>query len=55
MQRVTKGLEEKMYEEQLRSLDLFSLQKRKLRGDLITIYSFFTRGPEEQALICALS
>lgn len=55
MQRATKGLEEKMYEEQLRSLDLFSLQKRKLRGDLIIIYSFFTRGPEEQALIFALS
>ena len=38
--KMVKGLEGKMYEEQLRSLGLFSLEKR---GDLIVAYSFLTR------------
>ncbi|PKU33981.1 cd99 antigen-like [Limosa lapponica baueri] len=37
---MVKGLKGKTYEEQLRSLDLFSLKKRRLRGDLITVYNF---------------
>lgn len=53
--KIVKGLVGKTYEEQMKLLGMFCLERRRLRGDLMAVSDFLIRGTERgSANLCSL-